>query len=177
VFRRNSTSNGAKWRSIPPELGPWWLAAQLFIRWAKQGVWKRLLEWAQERMGDVALGMVFLDGTSIRSHQKAGGAQKGVNSLERDRREALGRSRGGYGTKACVIADSRGRAVAFTLAPGQAYELPLAAGLLGCLPDGPGWMVGNRSYASDRFRDLIWTMPARPAIPPQRTDAPVVCPP
>jgi len=119
VFRRNSTSNGAKWRSIPPELGPWWLAAQLFIRWAKQGVWKRLLEWAQERMGDVALGMVFLDGTSIRSHQKAGGAQKGVNSLERDRREALGRSRGGYGTKACVIADSRGRAVAFTLAPGR----------------------------------------------------------
>ena len=24
--------NGAKWRSIPAELGPWWLAAQLFIR-------------------------------------------------------------------------------------------------------------------------------------------------
>ena len=23
--------NGAKWRSIPAELGPWWLAAQLFI--------------------------------------------------------------------------------------------------------------------------------------------------
>jgi transposase len=22
--------NGAKWRSIPAELGPWWLAAQLF---------------------------------------------------------------------------------------------------------------------------------------------------
>ena len=38
------------------------------------------------------------------------------------RREALGRSRGGYGTKACVIADGRGRAVAFALAPGQAHE-------------------------------------------------------
>src|ERR1044071_5453599 len=25
--------NGAKWRSLPGELGPWWLAAQLFIRW------------------------------------------------------------------------------------------------------------------------------------------------
>src|SRR4051812_2757706 len=25
--------NGAKWRSIPPELGPWWMAAQTFNRW------------------------------------------------------------------------------------------------------------------------------------------------
>jgi transposase len=24
--------NGAKWRSIPAELGPWWMAAQTFIR-------------------------------------------------------------------------------------------------------------------------------------------------
>lgn len=101
----------------------------------------------------------------------------GVNSFERDPREALGRSRRGYGTKACVIADSRGRAVAFALAPGQAHELPRAAGLLCCLVDGPGWVVSDRGYASDRFRDLIWTMPARPVIPPQRTNAPVVCPP
>jgi hypothetical protein len=26
--------NGAKWRSVPAELGPWWMAAQTFIRWA-----------------------------------------------------------------------------------------------------------------------------------------------
>src|SRR5690348_6587284 len=45
--------NGAKWRSIPCELGPWWLAAQLFIRWAKQGVWERLLDLVQQH--DIAL--------------------------------------------------------------------------------------------------------------------------
>ncbi len=39
-------------------------------------------------------------------------------------REALGRSRGGFGTKVCVIADSAGRAVALALAPGQAHEPP-----------------------------------------------------
>ena len=75
VFWRNS--NGAKWRAIPAELGPWWLAAQLFIRWGKQGVWERLLELAEARMGGAALGMAFLDGTSIRAHHKAAGAQKG----------------------------------------------------------------------------------------------------
>ncbi len=67
--------NGAKWRGIPAELGPWWLAAQLLLRWAKQGVWERLLELVQRR--GVALGMAFLDGTSIRAHQKAAGAKKG----------------------------------------------------------------------------------------------------
>ncbi len=66
--------NGAKWRSIPAELGPWWLAAQLFIRWSRQGVWERLLDRVQQR--GVALGMTFLDGTSIRAHHKAAGAEK-----------------------------------------------------------------------------------------------------
>lgn len=66
--------NGAKWRAIPPDLGPWWRAAQTFIRWSRLGVWERLLERAQER--GVALGMVFLDGTNVRAHAKAAGASK-----------------------------------------------------------------------------------------------------
>ncbi len=67
-------TNGAKWRAIPAELGPWWMAAQTFIRWARLGVWERLLDLAQAR--GVALGMTFLDGTNIRAHQKAAGAAK-----------------------------------------------------------------------------------------------------
>jgi transposase len=67
--------NGAKWRSIPPHLGPWWMAAQTFIRWSRHGVWERLLEQAQQRDG-IKLGMAFLDGTIIRAHQKAAGAAK-----------------------------------------------------------------------------------------------------
>lgn len=66
--------NGAKWRAIPSELGPWWRAAQTFIRWARLGVWERLLSLVQERR--VKLGMTFLDGTSIRAHQKAAGAAR-----------------------------------------------------------------------------------------------------
>ena len=66
--------NGATWRSIPAELGPWWMAAQAFSRWGRLGVWERLLEVAQER--GVALGMTFLDGTAIRAHQKAAGAAR-----------------------------------------------------------------------------------------------------
>jgi transposase len=66
--------NGAKWRSVPSDLVPWWRAAQTFIRWSKLGVWERLLERVQEH--GVELGMAFLDGTSIRAHHKAAGAPK-----------------------------------------------------------------------------------------------------
>ena len=66
--------NGAKWRALPAELGPWWMAAQTFIRWARLGVWERLLNLVQER--GVQLGMIFLDGTNVRAHQKAAGARR-----------------------------------------------------------------------------------------------------
>lgn len=78
--------NGAKWRSIPAELGPWWMAAQTFIRWARLGVWERLLGLAQAR--GVELGMTFLDGTSVRAHAKAAGAhgpQKGGLEADEER--------------------------------------------------------------------------------------------
>ena len=53
------------------------MAAQIFIRWSRLGVWERLLVLAQER--GVQLGMTFLDGTSVRAHQKvAGAAGKGA---------------------------------------------------------------------------------------------------
>lgn len=67
--------NGAKWRSIPAELEPWWMAAQTFIRWSRLGVWEKLPALVPERQG-VELGMVYLDGTTIRAHAKAAGARK-----------------------------------------------------------------------------------------------------
>ncbi len=66
--------NGAKWRAVPEVLGPWWKAAQIFIRWSRLGVWERLLLLVQTDR--VELGMTFLDGTNIRAHQKAAGAPR-----------------------------------------------------------------------------------------------------
>ena len=49
-------------------------AAQTHIRWARPGVWQRLLALVQER--GLRLGMTFLDGTGNRAHHKAAGAAK-----------------------------------------------------------------------------------------------------
>jgi hypothetical protein len=108
--------------------------------------------------------------------QGGGGPHKGATNEQRDRREAPGRSRGGFGTKACVMADSRGRAVAFAVAPGAAHELPLAPGLLRQLPRVPFWVIGDRGYSADDFRAQIWFLGTRPAIPPKCNEAAVACP-
>ena len=90
--------NGAKWRAVPADLGPWSRAAQTFIRWARLGVWERLLTLVQER--GVQLGMTFLDGTSIRAHQKAAGAaRKGAQKLSETRVKRWGARVGAMGPR------------------------------------------------------------------------------
>jgi transposase len=90
IWRHDS---GAKWRQIPAELGPWWMAAQTFSRWSRLGAWERLLELAQQR-GGVEAGMAFLDGTSIRAHHKAAGAAKkgGPQQSATNARRSVGRA-------------------------------------------------------------------------------------
>ena len=75
-----------------------------------------------------------------------------------------------------MIADGRGRAVAFRLAPGQAHELPHAVPSLDRLPGVPVWVVADRGYSSHAFRQHVWDAGARPAIPTKRNKAPVACP-
>ncbi|QEH97899.1 IS5 family transposase [Gluconobacter thailandicus] len=173
IFWRHQ--NGSKWRSVPSDLGPWWTAAQLFLRWTKLGVWQALFERLKD--GDPSLGMVFLDGTNIRAHHKAAGAaKKGDTEAGRSDREAPGRSRGGFGSKVCVAVDGRGKALSFTLTPGQTHELPSAMALLNALPHAPRYVVCDRGYASNQFRETLWDRGSRPVIPPKRNQAPVACP-
>ncbi len=75
-----------------------------------------------------------------------------------------------------MIVDGAGRALGFARAPGQAHELSLAPELLDALPGVPGWIVGDRGYASDAFRQRVWDLGARPAVARKRNEAPVACP-
>jgi transposase len=72
IFWRHQ--NGVKWRSVPAELGPLVAGGSAVLRWARHGVWERLLDLARQR--GVTLGMTVIDGTSIRAYHKAAGAQK-----------------------------------------------------------------------------------------------------
>lgn len=75
-----------------------------------------------------------------------------------------------------MIADGAGRAIAFRIAPGQAHELPHAVPLLEELPGVPQWVVADRGYSSHAFREHIWDIGAKPAIPSKRDEVQLACP-
>jgi transposase len=170
--------NGAKWRAIPLEPAPWSRACQCFNGWTHHGVRERLPGLTQSEAGGPALGLRFLDGSTIRAHRCAAGVRKaGRSGAERDAEAALGRSRGGYGTKAMALVDSHGHAVAFHLAAGQVHEAPLAEALLDAVAlDAPLWVVGDEGHSSAAIRARIRGMGAKPAIPSTSNEAPARCP-
>ena len=62
--------------------------------------------------------------------------------------EALGRSKGGFGTKAVGLCDGAGRLLALELLPGQAYELEAVPALFDALPGVPIWIIGEPSLSA-----------------------------
>jgi transposase len=64
---------GAGWRDLPERLGEWNNTFQRFNRWAKSGVWLRVME---ALGGDADLEHLMIDSTVIRAHQHSAGAEK-----------------------------------------------------------------------------------------------------
>ena len=77
------------------------------------------------------------------------------------RNEALGRSRGGLGTKVVGVCDAARRLVDFVLAPGQAQELAL----LRHLPEAPDWALAGMARDALAFREAASAMGAIPVVP------------
>jgi hypothetical protein len=95
------------------------------------------------------------------------------SSVQLEEREAVGRSRSGFGTKACVTANASGRAIGFALTPGQAHELPLVPLLLAFLAVIPLWIVADDGCASHAFRQPNWKLEADRAFRPNATKLPL----
>ena len=91
--------------------------------------------------------------------------------------EALGRSRGGLGTKIVGICDAAGRLVDFLLTPGQAHELAPSLTLLRRLPKAPSWAIADMACDAAQFRAEARALGAVPVVPSRRgTKKPQPCP-
>ena len=62
---------GEPWRDLPERFGDWNTTFQRFNRWAKSGVWARVME---ALGGDADLEHLLIDSTIIRAHQHSAGA-------------------------------------------------------------------------------------------------------
>ena len=67
---------GSPWRDLPPAFGHWNSQFRRFRRWAMVGVFESLFKAVS---GDADLEYALIDGTIVQVHQKATGANGGLN--------------------------------------------------------------------------------------------------
>jgi transposase len=80
--------------------------------------------------------------------------------------QALGRSRGGFGTKLHAVVDALDLPVRFALGPGQQNDMAPACELMQGLH--PGQVLADRAYDADSLHDVILEQGGEPVIPPRR---------
>ena len=82
--------------------------------------------------------------------------------------QALGRSRGGFGTKIIGVCDAAGRLVDFVVVPGQAPELAPSLLLLQRLPKAPAWTLADMACDTKGFRSAARAMGSIPVVPSRK---------
>ncbi len=131
-------------------------AKKRFRRWAKKGVFDRLMECSQPV---AAPDVLHIDSTSIKCHRTAAGARGGGD-------ECIGRSRGGLTTKAHHAVDGLGFIRRQLTSPGQQGDCTKAEALTAGLQ--PLSVVGDKGYDSDKAREHWLGRGIGVCIPPKR---------
>jgi len=97
-----------------------------------------------------------------------GRVESATHSRCPDRDEALGRSRGGLGTKIVGVCEAAGRLVDFVLTPGQAHEFAPSLTLMRRLPEAPSWALADMACDAREFRSEWRAMGSIPVVPSRR---------
>jgi transposase len=130
-----------------------------YYRWIEQGIFDRIFEAVSH---DPDMEWVAIDATVVRAQAQAAGArQKGGQEAQ-----ALGRSRGGFGTKISVVVEALGLPVRFDLGPGQQNDMACAADLIdGLQADN---VLADKAYDTDSLCAKIEAQGGVAVIPPRR---------
>jgi transposase len=148
--------SGAPWRDLPSNFGPYTTCYNRFVRWRRAGVWSRIMD-ALAGAHDGAVQMI--DTSIVRVHQHAA-------CIARNRRQSMGRSRGGLTSKIHAVVDTNGLPIRLALTTGEAHDNRLAAKLLLRLRTGP-MVLADRGYDADWIRALVRQRGAWANIPPR----------
>jgi transposase len=156
--------SGAPWRDLPVSFGPRTTCYNRFVRWRRAGVWDRIMN-ALSADYDPALQMI--DTSIVRVHQHGA-------CIARNKRQSMGRSRGGLTSKIHAVVDRSGLPVRLALTTGEAHDNRLAAKLLSRLKSG-SMLLADRGYDADWLRDLVRQHGAWANIPPKRNRTEALC--
>jgi transposase len=103
----------------------------------------------------------MIDTSIVRVHQHGA-------CITRNRRQSMGRSRGGLTSKIHAVVDTNGLPVRLALTAGEAHDNRLAGKLLSRLKSGT-MLLADRGYDADWIRALVRQHGAWANIPPKRS--------
>jgi len=107
---------------------------------------------------------ISIDATYLKAHRTASslGLKKG------GRGRLIGQTKGGMNTKLHAVTDTSGRPIRFFISADQVSDYTGAAALLSCLPDAE-WLLADRGYDADWFRETLSDRGTRPCIPGRKS--------
>ena len=101
--------------------------------------------------------------TDDRLHARQG-ASFGRGGKRGEKKQAVGRSRGGRNTKVHALADAKGRLIAILLTGGEAHDFPLAKRLIRRV-NPPEHLLGDMAYDGDELREELERHRTKSVIP------------
>jgi transposase len=130
--------SGAPWRDLPDNFGPYTTCYNRFVRWRQAGVWAKIMN-ALAGAHEPAVQMI--DTSIVRVHQHGA-------CISRNRRQSIGRSRGGLTSKIHALVDKNGLPLRLALTPGEAHDNRLARKFLSRLKPGSLLLADRGSAVS-----------------------------
>ncbi|MFS0739345.1 IS5 family transposase [Brevundimonas sp. 3P9-tot-E] len=154
--------NGLRWRDAPAAYGPHKTLYNRWKRWSEAGVFIRMMEGLSGAQAERRT--VMIDATYLKAHRTASSLAVKKGNLGR----LIGRTKGGMNTKLHAVTDANGRPISLFMTAGQVSDYIGAAALLDSLPRAQ-WLLGDRGYDADWFRDALQAKGIMPCIPGRKT--------
>ena len=140
--------SGAAWRDLPARYGTWNAVYKCFSTWQETGLFEKIF---------TNLAPRGIDRQHDNQSSSSGWLQK---------KESIGKSRGGNTTKIHVAVDALGNPLKIMLTGGQVHDVTVALSLLDELKS--DIVMADAAYDSDKLRKQINTQGASACIKPRR---------
>jgi transposase len=181
---------GAPWRDVPWTYGRWETIYGRFRRWRRDGTWAKILTHLLddlEQRGRLGRDLWLVDATIVRASRAAAGAEHHPDEIphlagpplaqfQEPSKHALGRSRGGFGTKVHLLVTDAGIILGIYATPGQQHESTVFTPLLRRVlvrrrrgaPYWPHKLAGDKGYSYPHIRRWIKRHGMEPVIPTRK---------
>ncbi|MFY2822414.1 IS5 family transposase [Ruegeria sp. MALMAid1280] len=150
--------NGLRWRDAPKKYGPLKTLYNRWKRWSDKGIFAQMMVGLAAEHGEEKT--IMIDASYLKAHRTASslGGQKG------GRGRVIGKTKGAMNTKSQAICDCKERPLNLFVTAGQVSDYIGAKALLSSLPN-VDWLLGDRGYDADWFREALEDKGIRACIP------------